>query len=315
MGTYRVKNWAEYNASLIERGSLTVWMSSEAIEGWLEEGKDGTPGRPYVYSKDAILMLLILRARYRLPLRAVQGFVASILALMGLKLPVPSYTQICRRAGSLGEVLKRFSNSKVTELVFDSTGLKVYGEGEWKVRTHGAGKRRTWKKLHIAIDAETHEVVLCRLTGRDGGDAATGAEMMKGSRMKPKRVLGDGGYDGASFREAVWEKGSEIVVPPPCNAKYKYAEGGWERARDATIAEMLGLGGDEEARALWKKLLDYHRRSLVETAMYRFKQTFGGGLQSRIEENQRVEVELKSLIINKMTSLGMPAGEWIRSAA
>lgn len=315
MGRYRVKNWGKYNASLIERGSLTIWISPEAIEGWLEKGRSGDPGRPCVYSKDAILMMLILRERFHLPLRAVQGFVTSIFELMGVKLPVPSYTQICRRASRLGELLKRFSNGKITDLVFDSTGLKVHGEGEWKVRTHGKGKRRTWKKLHLAINPHTHEIVLCQLTGRDGGDAATGAEMLKESKIKPKRVFGDGGYDGTPFREAVWEKRSNIVVPPPRNAKYKYAEEGWERARDAAIAEMLGLGGDEEARVLWKELMDYHRRSLVETAMYRLKQTFGRGLKSRSEKNQKVEAELKCLILNKMTSLGMPRSQWTRATA
>ena len=313
MGRYRVKNWAEYNASLVKRGSLTIWISPEAIEAWREASKSGGPGRPYVYSKDAILMMLILRERYRLPLRAVQGFVASIFALMGVDLPVPSYTQICRRASSLGKVLVCFSKGKITDLVLDSTGLKVYGEGEWKVRTHGKSKRRTWKKLHVAINPATHEVVFCKLTGRDGGDAATGAEMLKGSSIKPKRVLGDGGCDGAVFREAVWDKGGEIVVPPPRNAKYKYAEDGWEKSRDVAIAEILGLGGGEEARKLWKGLIGYHQRSLVETAIYRFKQTFGGDLKSRTEKNQKVEVEVKCFILNKITSLGMPVGQWERA--
>jgi len=106
-----------------------------------------------------------------------------------------------------------------------------------------------------------------------------------------------------------------LTVPPPKNAAYKRAEAGWQRDRDAALAEIQGLGGDEEARALWKKLKNDHRRSLVETTMYRLKQILGGTLRSRCGANQTVEAQCKCLIINKMRELGFPKGEWVEKAA
>ena len=315
MKRYRIDNWAEYNASLINRGRLTIWMSSSAIEGWFAENRGHDPGRPRVYSDDAILMMLMLRERYHLPLRAVQGFVESAFEQIGIDLPVPSYTQICRRAKRLGELLKRLiRRGGATDLVFDSTGLRVYGEGEWKVRTHGKSKRRTWRKLHIAIDPTSQQIVLAELTDRDGGDSAIGAEMLDEIKGQLGHVWGDGGYDGVSFRQAVFKRCGQLIVPPPKNARYKGATHGCERKRDASIAEIVGLGGDEAARKLWKKLKGYHRRSLVETAMYRIKQILGGNLRARCPSNQTVESLLKCFIINKMSDLGLPRGRWVELA-
>jgi hypothetical protein len=307
---YRIKNWSEYNKALIKRGSLTVWVEDGAIEMWMSQKRSKKRGRPEVYSDEAIIMLLVLREVYHLPLRAMQGLAASIFALMGLDLPIPCYTQVCRRAKKLEKVLKKLSKKGRIDIVFDSTGLKVYGEGEWKVRSHGAGKRRTWKKLHIGIDPDTQEIVMCELTGRDGGDAATAVDMLKDINGELGCLWGDGAYDGRNLRELVHEMKGEMIVPPPKNATYKGAEKGWERERDKAIAEIVGLGEGNYARTLWKKLKGYHLRSLVETAMYRLKQILGASLKSRCDENQRIEAECKCLVLNKMTKLGLPKGVW-----
>ena len=204
---YKINNWAEYNRSLVQRGSLSIWVEEGAIDGWLAKGKPKKQGRPQTYSDEAILMLLVLREVYRLPLRGLQGMAASLFLLMGLSLPVPCYSQICRRAQKLGKVLKRLKRKGYVDVVFDSTGLKVYGEGEWKVRAHGIGKRRTWKKLHVGIDPATQEILVCELTDRDGGDAATGTNMLEEVEGKLRKVYGDGAYDGSNFREAVQKRG------------------------------------------------------------------------------------------------------------
>src|SRR5262249_29721745 len=148
--TYRVKNWAQYNTALIQRGNISVWFSDDAIRKWLAPKQSGK-GRPRFYSDDAILCALLLRAVYNLPLRALQGFLRALVSLLMLSLPIPCYTQICRRAQFLGQRIKRLCNKrKITDIVIDSSGLKVFGEGEWKVRQHGASKRRTWRKVHLA---------------------------------------------------------------------------------------------------------------------------------------------------------------------
>jgi hypothetical protein len=312
---YKINNWAEYNKALIQRGSLTIWVQEGDLQGWLAKGTPKKRGRRQIYSNDAILMLLILREVYRLPLRAMQGLAESIFCLMGMCLRVPCYTQVCRRAKTLGKILKRLPRKGKVDVVFDSTGLKVYGEGEWKVRSHGIGKRRTWKKLHVGIDPSTQEILVCELTGRDGGDAVTAVKMLGGVNGVLQQVLGDGAYDGGIFREEVERLGAELIVPPPRNATYKDAKTGWQRKRDAALAEIQGLGGDDRARALWKKLVGYHRRSLAETTMYRLKQILGGNLKSRHAANQAAEVQCKCLVLNTMASLGLPKGEWIETAA
>ena len=130
-----------------------------------------------------------------------------------------------------------------------------------------------------------------------------------------KSVRGDGAYDGSSLRKEAYSKGAKMIVPPPRNAVYKGIADGWERERDASLAEIEGLGGDEEGRKLWKKLTGYHRRSLVETAMFRVKKMIGNGLKARSLEAQSTEAHCKCLVINKMNTLGLPEGHWVSEAA
>ena len=145
---YRLRNWLEYNEALKQRGSLTVWFSKEAILKW---SYDGPPqqGAQFEYSDLAIETALIFRSLFRLPFRQTEGFVRSLIELMGLDLQVPNYSVLCRRQAILQTRLFVQRTRKPVHLVIDSTGAKVFGEGEWKVRQHGWSKRRTWRKLHL----------------------------------------------------------------------------------------------------------------------------------------------------------------------
>ena len=105
-------------------------------------------------------------------------------------------------------------------LVFDSSGLKVYGEGEWKVRQHGADKRRTWRKLHIALDPDSQEVVLAELTPASTADAEVGEHLLKKAGKRVKKVWGDGAYECHRFRKAAHDRGADVVVPPPRSARH-----------------------------------------------------------------------------------------------
>lgn len=127
-----------------------------------------------------------------------------------------------------------------------------------------------------------------------------------------KRVYGDGAYDTVECRRVLARLGIESVIPPHKNAVFleDSLDPGRE-SRNQAVSEITGLGGDDEARRLWKKLKGYHRQSLVETTMFRFKALFGGSLKSRTESNQRAEVYAAYLAANRMTRLGMPKGEWI----
>lgn len=308
---YRIKNWSEYNRALINRGNIIFWVESEALKSWNSSIHSCRPGRPEVYSSEAILLMLVLRETFRLSLRSLQGFVTSVFSLMRITLKIPCYTQVSRRAKSLHKKIPKISPSKgVKHLVFDSTGLKVFGEGEWKVRVHGKGKRRTWRKFHIGIDADTQEIVAFDLTTNSCGDAETAAALLSSMNRKVDNVLGDGAYDGAVFRRVAHGAGANCIVPPPKNARYKRAEEGWERKRDAILAMIEGLGGGEIGRKLWKMLSGYHRRSLGETAFSRIKRLLGGGLKARTGGAQYTEALCKCLTINKMNKFGMPKGFW-----
>src|SRR3954451_10641880 len=139
---YRIRNWKQYNDALVNRGSLALWVDQAALEAWRNQGPTRR-GAQFDYSDTAIQCLLTLRAVYHLTLRATEGFARSLLELMGLNLPVPDYTTLCRRAATVRITLPKKARGPF-RLVIDSTGLKVYGEGEWKVRRHGYSKRRTW---------------------------------------------------------------------------------------------------------------------------------------------------------------------------
>src|SRR5215217_3278329 len=155
---YRVRNWAAYNRALVNRGNLTLWVDEEALQAWQYSGPRQR-GAQYVYAETAIQCVLTLRTVYHLALRAAQGLAQSVFGLLQVSLPVPTYSTLSRR-GARDEVrLLRTPSSEPVHLVLDSSGSKVYGEGEWKVRQHGWSKRRTWRKLHLGVDEATGEIV------------------------------------------------------------------------------------------------------------------------------------------------------------
>ena len=199
--------------------------------------------------------MLTLREIYHLPLRALEDFVQSIFKQMDLNLPVPSYTQISRRAQTLHKKIPRLLRNGARHIIFDSTGLKVYGEGEWKVKIHGKSKRRTWRKFHIGVDADTQDIVVYQMTENNEGDGEVAEAMLDLVNGQIDVVYGDGAYDGRRFREKIHERGGKTIVPPPRNATFKGAEEGWQRERDINLAEIHGFGGGEEGRKLWKKCL------------------------------------------------------------
>jgi hypothetical protein len=314
--TYKIHNWSDYNRALIQRGSINIWMEEESLKKWYSSSHTCLAGRPETYSDDAILMLLMIREVFKLTLRSLQGFTKSLFKLMNLDLSVPSYTQISRRAQTLHKRIKCLVKGKnKCHIIFDSTGLKVYGEGEWKVKVHGKSKRRTWRKFHIGIDGETQNILCCELTGNNKGDAAVAEKMLDSMSGTIKSARGDGAYDGHRFREKVREKGGVCIVPPPRDATYKGTSEGWERDRDACLAAMEGFGGGEDGRRLWKICSKYHQRSLAETAMFRLKRMFGERLKARSIGAQETESICKCLAINKMNKVGLPKSSWkIRTA-
>ena len=304
---YRLRNWSEYNRSLVNRGSITFWFDEKAIKTWYSTERSNKPGRPDTYSDDAIRCGLAIRAVFHTTLRALQGFIASILQLLGLELTCPHYSIFCRRAKGLQLPMRRFLKpGEKLNVVFDSTGLKIFGEGEWKVRKHGYSKRRTWRKLHVGMCADTGQIVVRAVTSNNVSDGEAMVAMMDAlDDVCIGDCLGDGAYDTVDCREAIHHNRGKQIIPPNKNArKQKKDFLPSLEARDRAIERIEELG--EHGRNLWKKEVGYHRRSRVETFMFRWKTIVGDRLSSRKAWSQVTEVSVKLDVLNKMLELGRP---------
>ena len=304
---YKVTNWSEYNRSLVKRGDITIWFDESVEKAWYDEGPPQR-GAQFKYSDACILCLLELKVVFGLKYRQLQGFSQSLLELMGIELEVPSYSQISRRAPDLEVDIKAPKSKGPIFMVFDSTGLKVYGEGEWKVRKHGYNKRRTWRKLHLGVDESTgfiHAQILTKNSKGDG-DAQQVPELLDQVNSPMDRMGGDGAYDTYEIWEELKRRGIAGIIPPQENAIYWVDE--WDNLLDLDrnpILEQI----EKKGRKKWKQESDYHRRSLSETAMYRFKIIYGATLYSRRLEAQQVEAAVKIKCLNKMTGIGMPVSK------
>lgn len=168
---FKITNGATYNKALINRDSLTFWLDESAIQAWYDEPNTSSRGCPQRYSELAISTVLMLKRVFHPTLRAAQGFIDSIFTLMKLSLPCPDYSCVSRRAKSVCIPFKNTTRGEIAHLVIDYTGLKVFGEDEWKVKKHGQEKRRVWRKLHLAVDAGTHQVICADLPLNNVTDA------------------------------------------------------------------------------------------------------------------------------------------------
>ena len=309
---YRVKNWSSYNRALVARGSLTVWIDDGLWGQWYDQ-RPSQRGAQFVYSDQAMEWMLTMRVLFGLPLRQTQGFIQSLLDLMGLVLAVPDYSTLSRRQGALRvELPKKQTNSPASpmHLVVDSTGLKVYGEGEWNVRQHGWTKRRTWRKLHVGVNEATGEVVAQTLTSHRIDDASQVVDLLSQVDQAVGAVGGDGAYDRQKVFDALATPPSGPPIEPIIALR-----------KDAIIQQHGNCKGpplarDEILRAIrrkgrkgWKQESGYHRRSLAETLIYRYKHLIGGTLKARSEANQQVESRLGCAILNRMIHLGKPQSE------
>jgi hypothetical protein len=306
---YRIRNWKEYNAALVQRGSLTVWLDQAAIGGWHNGQKSGQRGASCTYTDSAIVCALTLQVVYHLPLRATEGLLLSLFGLLRLALPVPDFSTLSRRRKSLAVALGQGTGQSI-HLVVDSTGFKVYGEGEWKVRQHGWSKRRTWRKLHLGIDQATGQVLAARGSGPERADKELLGELLDQVPVLVAQVSGDGGYDAKECYGAIAKRGARATIAPRRNARCHEQDARWQ-ARNQNLQRIRELQGrrrkDREwGRRQWKQESGYHRRSLAETAMMRLKTIFGQKLAARDKAAQDNELLLRCRALNCMTLLGMP---------
>jgi hypothetical protein len=301
--TYRIRNWTEYDISLRRRGSLTFWVSDEAIRQWISEEKTGARGASPRYSDVAIETMAMIKALFHQAGRQTEGLLASIFELMKLKLPVPDHSTLSRRLPHVEVRLPVRAARAARHLVVDSTGVKVYGEGEWKVRQHGYTRRRTWRKLHLCVDERTKEIIVMGGSTNSVSDGEMLPVMLAQVEGAVAQVSADGIYDQRKVYEAINRRRARAAIPPRRGARI------WQHGN----RRAESLGRDENLRAIrekgrrqWKVESKYHRRSLAETTVFRYKTIFGEKLQSRTLENQFKEMMIKCAALNRMAHLGMP---------
>lgn len=310
---YRVRNWNEYNKALINRGSLTFWFSPEVIENWQSKKLTSQRGRPRYYSEMAILCGLTVRQLFRLPLRTTEGLIQSIINLLAIPVKVPDYSTLCRRGKSLEVNLNVQPKGDARHVLVDATGIQVIGEGEWKKLKHGEARCQVWRKLHLTMDANEHLILSAEMTESvrlDGNYLPGLLDKIKG---KIERVIGDGAYDKKGCYRAIYQRGAKPIIPPQHNAivqRNKWKKDPALNLRDEVIT-YLGKDEREEKLKEWKQENGYHKRSLIETMMFRMKTLFGDQMRSRCWENQRTDLLIRCYAMNKITSLGLPKSERI----
>lgn len=280
-----------------------VWVGTDALAAWREHERTGRRGSPRTYSEAAILAMASLQEVYRLPLRGAEGLLASLLKLLDCELPVPCYTTLSRRRRSLEVSLPRLHRDEPLHLVVDSTGVKIYGEGEWKVRRYGWSKRRTWRKLHLGVDEQTGELAAAVVTTNACGDGQVLRDLLEQVGEELRQVSGDGGYDDRQCYEAIRGRGARAVIPPQQGARIWHHGNtkGERHDRDENLRYLRRHG-----RAKWKRDYDYHRRSLAEVAVFRLKMIFGERASARSFAGQAAQLLVRCAALNRMTHLGMP---------
>jgi hypothetical protein len=300
-----VTNYAAYDESLRRRGDLTVWLSEEALALWAAPPQT-TPGGQAVYSDLAIELCLTFGMVFKQPLRQTQGLMRSIAGLLGVEIEVPHFTTLSRRGNGLSLPPKTASKSaKPVQLVVDSIGLKIFGEGQWLEEKHKTkGKRWAWRKLHLGLDLVSGQIVCSDLTTDDIGDQTALPGLLDQIDGPVEMFIADGAYDGEPTVEALTERfgaAIKVTIPPPKNAILSPDAAQNPSICDHHIAEIEAHG-----RMAWQKSSSYNQRSRIETQMSRWKAVVGHKLKERSFENQRTEAKIGVRILNRMTAIGRP---------
>jgi len=295
---YKILNWKKYNESLKNRGRITLWISDDAIDSWAYTGSRERGGK-IVYSDLSIETCLTIKQVIHFKLRQTEGFVNSLFEIMRLKIKSPNYSTLSRRAGKLQIELKAIKQKGNIDIIVDSTGLKVYGEGEWKVRRYGWTKHRTWRKLHIGINGDTQEIIAEELTENSTSDGKVIGDLLNEVDEEINSFRGDGAYDKKNVRKELSKRKIKEIIPPQENAVE--SKDTVLKERNKAIKSISKIG-----RKKWKKKIKYHKRSRVEVTMFRYKTIIGDKINARKFDNEKTEVRINCSILNVMTNLGMP---------
>ena len=270
------------------RKSLSNWNAKPS----------GHRGGQQKYSDLAIETALTLRLLFHLPFRQTEGFLLSIFDLMEVHLDAPDHTTLSRRSRQLELPLRARREAGPITLIIDSTGLAVFGQGEWAAVKHGGKGIQGWRKHHLGVD-ETGLIIAQALTDSNVDDATTGLCLIDQVDGDISAVIGDAAYDTRPFYSAATDRGASVVVPPIKTACVGHPR---SPARDRTVRRIRELGRRE-----WKKEAGYDRQARAENAFFRYKAILGDRLRSRDPDAQTVEARLACNVLHRMTELGRPA--------
>lgn len=292
------RDWAQYNKQLINRGKINFWVQPKLLQNW-KAFREGKACRPLLYSDELIKAMIYIRFKFHLSLRETEGFFWSLIALMNVVLRVPCYTQVCRRMKRLLLPQELLAKRNITDIVLDTTGLKVYGEGEWRAEKYGGQKR--WKKLHLALDPVSGKLLLAEVTDEYVHDTTYLETALKRGNRRKGRVLIDGIADSRRSYDLARRYNKTLLTPPKRGAVLRKEEE--LQGRNDAIRIIRGLGNDKMARSIWSKLVGYNRRTVAESMMSRWKRLYGGSLKSHCDQRKKIEVQLKAEMINQMIDM------------
>ena len=296
---YRVTNWPEYDRGLVQRGSLTFWIAPEALDAW-KPAPSGKRGGQRRYSDFAIRTAHVLRLRFGLTLRETEGFVRSLFELMGLELEVPDHTTLSRRLRELDIPLPAKARRAPLHLVLDSTGLSIFGEGQWAQAKHGKRGKRGSRKLHLGV-SDSGETLAQVVTDASVDDALVGVRIVDHVQGELASVTADGAYDTHEFYDAARTRKADVIVPPISSAIPDERKRPRNPERDAAVRLVEAIGRRE-----WKRTSGYGRQGAAENAFFRFKTIVGPALRSRDEDNRQAEARLGCVMLNRMREIAWP---------
>ena len=295
---YRVGKWSAYEQALVQRGDVTLWLSADATDAW-RPAPSGRPSAPKTVSDCAIETALTRRRVFRLPLRQAEGFLRSVLSLLGVDLAAPDHTTLSRRSQSLAVEFRRIPSRGPLHRIVDRTGRSLVGEGEWAAVNHGGRGHRGWKTLHRAVD-RAGVIVAHALTEPPVDDATIGIALSETVADAIARVTADAADETVAFYEAAGMRDAAVVGPPSKTARVSRRRPR-SRARDRTITDVRTLG-----RRRWKKEAGSHLQARVEHACFRYTSILGDRRRARSRGGRVAESVVACTVLNQMTELGRP---------
>ena len=314
----KVRNWKEYNKSLKKRGTIIFSFDQKYLLDLYYSGKQKRGGKRK-YSIAMYEYLLNIKVLFRLPWRATIGLAEELLkkALPGKQITVPDYAHASREVNKLKLKVKQYAAQNLTgmEIALDSTGIRIYKSSDWHQSRHGVNNDHhsmdKWRKIHIAMDLDTMQIQGMEYTPSTVNDCEVVSELSKSVHGKVKSVRADGAYDTKETYKIINGWGAKPIIPPNAGSKMQdelkrkpKIKVTYLLPRDAAINAIKKHNDFYEGIRQWKIANNYHRRSLIESCMFRLKSTFGFHLQQKTEQGRRNEMIVKINLLNLMASYG-----------